>query len=346
LDLSLAVPSVPGSAGVPPVAPGGASVTAVTPDAATGRRAHPLSPRDGLPARHRDPDTVRVLGPTARPSVRAELAEIWARRDLLVQLAMRDIRIRYKQAVMGFAWAILMPLLIVLAGALVRIAVVTLSGGRLDATALGGVILRSFPWAFFSGALGFAVGSITGNLSLVTKIWFPRAILPIATVLANLFDFAIGAITLLLIMPFVGGTLSPALLWIVPLVLLLVTLTTGLAMLFACANLFFRDVKYLVQIALTFGIFFTPVFFDASTFGATGSAILMLNPLAPIFEGLRLAVVDGHDLLTPLTATARGATFVAWQPWYLLYSALWAVGTLVGGLSLFQRTQDRFAEFA
>jgi hypothetical protein len=141
----------------------------------------------------RDPSTVRVLGPTERVALGDELREIWSRRDLLVQLAGRDVRIRYKQAVMGFAWAILMPLLIVGAGTLFRLAAVSMTGAALDRADIGSVILKSFPWAFFSGALGFAVNSVTGSINLVTKIYFPRAILPIAAVGANLFDLAWGS---------------------------------------------------------------------------------------------------------------------------------------------------------
>jgi ABC-type polysaccharide/polyol phosphate export permease len=247
---------------------------------------------------------------------------------------------------MGFAWSVLMPLLIVGAGTLVRIAVVTLTGAKLERTEIGSVVLKSFPWAFFAGALGFGVQSVTSNISLVTKIYFPRAILPIAVVSSNLMDLSVGLIAIALVVPFLGGQLSFALLWVPLMVVLLVVLTAGLCTVLACANLFFRDVKYITQVVLTFGIFFTPVLFDAVAFGARGARILMLNPLSPIFEGLRLSVMQGHNLLLPYTQMIRGTEVVAWQPWYLAYSALWAFGSLTLGLLLFQRTQDLFAEFA
>jgi ABC-type polysaccharide/polyol phosphate export permease len=101
-----------------------------------------------------------------------------------------------------------------------------------------------------------------------------------------------------------------------------------------------------VQVVLTFGIFFTPVLFEASAYGPKGAPILMLNPLSPLFEGLTLAVMRGHNLLEPLTVTLRGSTFVAWHPWYLLYAAVVSVGSLAAGLVLFQRTQYLFAEYA
>jgi ABC-type polysaccharide/polyol phosphate export permease len=305
----------------------------------------PVRAAAALPPR-RDPSTVRVIGPNEQVSLRALFHELVAHRDLLYQLAARDVRIRYKQAVMGFAWSVLMPLLIVGAGTLVRVAVVTLTGVKLERAEIGSVVLKSFPWAFFAGALGFGVQSVTANVALVTKIYFPRAILPIAVVASNLMDLTVGLIAIALVVPFLGAQLSFALLWVPVMLVLLVVLTAGLCTVLACANLFFRDVKYITQVLLTFGIFFTPVLFDAVAFGARGARILMLNPLSPIFEGLRLSVMQGHNLLLPFTQIIRGTEVVAWQPWYLAYSAVWAFGSLGLGLLLFQRTQDLFAEFA
>ena len=316
---------------------------------APGAGAAGLPGAPGLPgpgAVVRDPVGVRVLGAGERVSAWRSVGEILARRDLLVQLAVRDVRIRYKQAVMGFAWAILTPILIVGAGSLVRIAVVAMSGGTLERSAIGSVVLKSFPWAFFAGALSFGVQSVTANIALVTKIYFPRAILPIAVVGAHLVDLGVGVAVLLVALPFLGAQLGAALLWVPVLVALLLALTAGLCTVLACANLFFRDVKYIVQVAITFGIFFTPVLFDNTSFGPRGARLLMLNPLAPIFEGLRLAIFEGHNLLAPLTLTLRGAAVVAWSPWYLAYALAWAAGSLWLGLVLFQRTQDLFAEFA
>lgn len=294
----------------------------------------------------RSPTTERVLSAHGHTGVREVFREIVERRDLLTQLASRDVRIRYKQAVMGFAWALLTPLLLVGAGMVLRMAVVTMSGAQLDRTDFGSVILKSFPWAFFSGAVGFGVASITSNLPLVTKVYFPRAILPLAVVLASTFDLAIGYATLVLVLPFMGAQLSWALLWVPVLTVLLLVLTAGFAVFLACANLFFRDVKYITQVLLTFGVFFTPVLFDAPSFGARGARLLMLNPLAPIFEGLRLSVLRGHNLLEPFTQLTRSGMVTAWEPWYLVYGALWAFGLLAISLMLFQRTQYLFAEYA
>jgi ABC-type polysaccharide/polyol phosphate export permease len=121
-----------------------------------------------------------------------------------------------------------------------------------------------------------------------------------------------------------------------------VLLTTGIVLLASCANVFFRDAKHLVQLVMSFGIFFTPIFFEASSFGPRGATLLMLNPLAPILEGLRLAVVEGHNLLQPL---AGPAGVMVWSPWMLLYAATWAVGGTIASAIIFHRAEFKFAEY-
>ena len=134
--------------------------------------------------------------------------------------------------------------------------------------------------------------------------------------------------------------------WIPLLALLLFAFTLGTALLLACGNLFFRDVKYIVQVLLTFGIFFTPVFFEPQMFGPLGAQLMMLNPLAPMLEGFRLAIVEGHNLLEPLVVTGgRGAEVIAWRPEYLLYAVGSSLGALVFGALTFHRFEFVFAEY-
>jgi ABC-type polysaccharide/polyol phosphate export permease len=285
-----------------------------------------------------------------RTSALADLREIahdlWSRRDLLYQLVRRDVRIRYKQAVMGFAWAIFMPLLVVFAGFLIRLAMATVTGSTLQGGTVAGLALKSLPWAFFVGAIGFAVNSLTGNMTLVTKVYFPREVLPLSAVGAQAFDTLIGTMGLLLLLPFLGVRPTPALLWVPLLALILVLFTAAASLFLSCANLFFRDVKYIVQVLLTFGIFFTPVLFEPAMLGPTGAQLVMLNPLAPLLEGVRLAVVEGHNLAEPLTQMTRhGVEAIAWEPWYLLYSGAWAVGGLLGSAIMFHRLEFVFAEY-
>jgi ABC-type polysaccharide/polyol phosphate export permease len=228
-------------------------------------------------------------------------------------LTWRDIKIRYKQSVMGFAWAILMPVLIVGSGLIVMVAFSTLSGKTINKADVLSVAVKAVPWAFFVSAIRFATNSLVMNKELVTKIYFPREILPLASVLAGLFDFAVagGVLGLILIFSGIGGSLQ--LLWVPVIVGLLLVLSAGLSILLACANLFFRDVKYLVEVVLTYGIFFAPVFYSASTLGKWGP-ILLLNPIGPLLEGLRDAII------------LHKTPDIRW----LLYSAVWAfMGLLI-----------------
>ena len=261
--------------------------------------------------------------------------------DLIKQLTLRDIRVRYKQAVFGFAWAILIPAAVVLAGMAVRVAVAYAAGRHIEMTQLGGMAVKAVPWAFFVGCLSTGTASLVSNTSLVTKIYFPREVLPLATVLAQTFDSLIGGTLIACVLPFFGVRLSVQLLWVPVLLALLWMFALAAVLFLSRANLFFRDVKYMVQVFLTFGIFITPVILDAPMFGERGSHYMMLNPIAPILEGLRLAVVNHQDLLHHRRAPAG---WMFWEPWYLAYSTAWALGGLALSTLLFHRSERRFAE--
>ena len=276
--------------------------------------------------------------------LRVTLVELWHARDLLFQLAKRDVTIRYKQAIMGFGWALFMPLMTLVASVMVRVLVQTASGRPFVPESIVGIGAKALCWAFFVGALGFATPSLIANANLVTKIYFPREVLPLSAVLAQCFDTGIAAVALTLTLPWIGFHFSWAILWVPVLVALLLLLTTGLCLLLSCANLFFRDVKYLVQIFLTFGIFFTPVLFEPAMLGHRLGRWIWLNPLTSILEGLRLALAQGHNLAFPLPGPTPGS--VAWSPEFLTYTAVWAVlGTIVSVL-VFNRAAHAFAEYA
>jgi lipopolysaccharide transport system permease protein len=262
-------------------------------------------------------------------------------------MTLRDVRIRYKQALMGFGWAVLMPVLIVGAGLLIKYAMTQMAGTGLGAGNFAGLAVKALGWAFFVGAVGFATPSLSSNLNLVTKIYFPREVLPLSAVLTQGFDSLIGATAVAAaVFLFLGVGLSAQLAWVVPLLLMLVLLTAGACLFLSCANLFFRDVRYIVQVFLTFGIFFTPVFYDVENLGPAGAGWMMLNPVAVLLEGLRLAVVQHHDLLHCLTVTtAAGREVVVWQPWYLLYDAAWSVGGCLLAWLLFHKLEFVYAEY-
>jgi ABC-type polysaccharide/polyol phosphate export permease len=271
--------------------------------------------------------------------------ELWPYRGLAYELARRDIRIRYKQTVLGFAWAVLMPMLVVMAGATVRYAMAYIGGRHLGIPDIAGIAIKAVPWSFFVGSMGFAATSLVGQANLVTKIYFPREVLPLAATMAQAFDACIGIATLFVAFFLIGIHPGLAALWAPLLALLAFMLTAGLALLVSCANLFYRDVKYVVHVLLMFGIFFTPVFFEPQMFGALGARVMMLNPLAPIMEGLRWSVVLNVNLLDTVVVQGRHGAVLAWSPWYLAYSAAWALVALLVGLLVFHRAESKFAEY-
>src|SRR5690349_12873475 len=227
--------------------------------------------------------------PSARrwqPSLFAVVREVWDARDLVMQFVRRDITLRYTQAVMGFAWALLMPLLVVGAGMMFRIVLATISNNPLEGATIASLAAKALPWAFFSSALSMATQSIIGNSNLIGKVYFPREVLPLSTVIAQSPDIVVGLVVVAVIMPFVGAHLSWSGLWVFIVLPLLLLFTTGCALLLSCANLFYRDVKYIVQVLLNFGVFATPVFFEPQMLGPKGSTIMMLLPLSPFVQAM------------------------------------------------------------
>jgi lipopolysaccharide transport system permease protein len=248
-------------------------------------------------------------------------------RHLLYTLTWRDIKIKYKQSVMGFMWAIFMPIIIVASGILVKKAFSMLSGKPMELEQLASVSVKAIPWAFFVSSIRFATNSLTSNMNLVTKIYFPREVLPISAMLANLFDFVVASAVLVVILTIASIGVNIYLFWLPVLLILLILLTAGLGILLACANLFFRDVKYIVEVILTFGIFFTPVFYEVEMFGKWAS-ILLLNPIGAILESINAVVVLHHPP----------------DMFWLGYSALWAVGGLLISWNIFHKAEFAFAE--
>lgn len=273
----------------------------------------------------RTPPPLRELG--VESGVAATIKRVWEHRDLLYALTWREIKIRYKQSVMGVLWAVLMPLVIVSAGLVVRYAFAALSGSPLKLEDLAAVAVKSAPWAFFIAAVRFGTNSMIANQNLVTKIYMPRLIFPLSAVLAQVLDFIVASAVVTTVLVLAGVGLSPELLWVPVCIAGILLLTVGLAILLSAASLFFRDVKYLVEVLLTFAIFFTPVFYEASTFGKWAPALL-LNPISPLLEGLSNVVV--RQVPPPL-------------PW-LGYSLIVATLLLVGSVHLFRKLEPFFAE--
>ena len=253
--------------------------------------------------------------------------EILKYRDLLFMLTLRDIRIRYKQAAMGFLWALFMPMMAVLAGIIIKKAMALASGNPMDLSGIVSISVKVLPWTFFISALRFSVQSLVGNKNLVTKIYFPREVLTLASILACLFDFLIAGITLSVFLVIIGIGMSVHLLWVPLLLLFLILFTAGLGLLVSSANLFFRDVRYIVQVILMFGIFFTPIYYEASIFGKWKS-LFLLNPIGSILESLNTSVVL-HTMP---------------NMFWFSYAGICSVLIFIVGLKIFHKNEPLFAE--
>jgi ABC-type polysaccharide/polyol phosphate export permease len=253
--------------------------------------------------------------------------ELHQSRELLYMLTWREIRIRYKQSIMGLLWALLMPLIITLAGLLVRLLAARVTGRALAAADIGAIGVKALPWAFFVSGLRFGTVSLTSNSSLVTKIKFPRLVFPISSVLTSLVDMLVASPVVIVLLLITGISPAWTLLWVPPLLLVLVLFTVGLTVLCSAANLFFRDVKYLIEVVLTFAIFFTPVLYNVNLAGRWGR-LLLFNPVAPVLEGLDAVVIRGQAPELP----------------WVGYSAAIAVAITWIGVGFFRRLEPRFAE--
>jgi lipopolysaccharide transport system permease protein len=259
--------------------------------------------------------------------MKGEIKELYSYRELLYMISYRDIRVRYKQSIMGFLWAILMPTLIVISGVVVRYAYALAAHSQFNRADIASVAVKSLPWAFIVSSIRFGCNSLTGNRELVTKIYFPKEIFPLASVLTSLFDLVAASPALLAFLLLMRVGVSITILWAPLLFILLVAFCAGFSMIVAAGSLFFRDVKYLVEVLLTFGIFFTPVFYEVQMFGPKGKWLL-LNPVAPLLDGLSACIVR-HQAPDP-----------AW----IAYSATFSLAALVMGFAFFKHLEPAFAE--
>ncbi len=275
---------------------------------------------------------MNALGTRARKdetvSVRSDFSDMLREqvqyRELLYQMTKRDLLLRYKQTVMGFGWALFMPLVNTAVFWVIFTRVAPIDVGMPYALfAFSGLVT----WNLLASSLKFAVNSLTSNTSLVTKVYFPREILPVSSVLVSIVDFMVASLVLVALMVYynVAVTWTVAL---VPLVLLVhLSFTVGIALLLAMANLFYRDVKYLFEIVLTVWMFVTAVLYPSELVGGRLGWVMQFNPMTPIIEAYRDVLLRG---LLP------GAQF-GW-------TAAASVALLVLSWWLFHRTEFEFAE--
>lgn len=224
--------------------------------------------------------------------------ELWQYRDLLYILTLKDIKVRYKQTILGVVWVILQPLLMMV--------VFTLFFGKLAKIPSDGIPYPLFayagllPWTFFANALNTSSNSLVGNSALITKVYFPRMIIPLSAVCAGLFDFLIGFVMLILLMIFYGVGFQWTFLALPFLTLLIALWTISLGMWTAALNVKFRDVRYALPFFIQLLLFVTPIIYPLNFISEQWHWFLMVNPLTGIIEGYRSAIFGKPFDLTAL----------------------------------------------
>ena len=254
------------------------------------------------------------------------LGELWQYRELLYFLVWRDVKVRYKQTLLGASWAILQPL--------VAMVVFSLFFGRLAKMPSDGVPYPIFsfaalvPWTFFANGLIHSSASLLAEQNLVKKVYFPRLAIPLATVLAGAVDFALAFLVLVGMMLFYGMLPTLALVWL-PLLLLLAFVTAlGAGLWLAALNVRYRDVRYVVPFLVQIWLFATPVVYPSSLLGEPWRTLYAINPMVGVVEGFRWALLG--------TGSAPGAQLVV--------SAAVAALLLLGGAYYFRRVEREFAD--
>ena len=235
----------------------------------------------------------RIRSTTRRTPL--DLGELWRYRDLWLTLALRDVKLRYRQTALGVAWVVLLPLL--------ASGIFTLVFGLIARLPSDGspyflfVFAGYLGWNAFQNTLQRCGISLIGNTALVTKVYFPRIILPAASVLASLLDFAVGVVMLLLVLLVRGELPGPASLALVPLFMLLVQLLgLGLGFISAALTVRFRDVQYVLPFLIQLLLYASPVAYGVSAVPEQVRRVYLLNPVAPLLDGLRAALLGRGDV--------------------------------------------------
>jgi lipopolysaccharide transport system permease protein len=217
------------------------------------------------------------------------VAEQWEYRELLVRMTARDLLLRYKQTVMGFGWAIFMPLVntAIFSVIFTRVAAIDV-GTPYPVYAFCGLVA----WNFFASSLRFSVTSLTSNPSLVTKVYFPREIFPFSAVLVSIVDFAVSSLVLVALMLYYRVEVGWPLLMLPVVVLAIIVFTAATALVISMANLFYRDVKYLFEIVIAVWMFATSVVYPIGRVGGKLGTVLALNPMTHMIDAFRAVLLD------------------------------------------------------
>jgi lipopolysaccharide transport system permease protein len=268
---------------------------------------------------------VRVIRPAARwPTL--GVAELWAYRELLGFLVWRDVKVRYKQTVLGAAWAIIQPLM--------TMVVFTVFFGRLAGIPSDGVPYPLFafaglvPWTFFATGVAQSANSLVASSNLLRKVYFPRLLLPIESVAAGLVDFALSLAVLLGLMLAFGVRPSARIVLVVPLLALALVTAVGVGLWLSSLNVRYRDVRHTLPFVTQIWLFATPVAYPSTMVPDAWRLVYGLNPMVGVVDGFRWALLG--------TTTAPGAQVAV--------SSIVALVVLVTGAYYFRRAERSFAD--
>jgi lipopolysaccharide transport system permease protein len=276
---------------------------------------------------------VIVLRPT-RGLAALNLRDLWVYRELVLFLAWRDVLVRYKQTVLGAAWAVIQPV--------IQMVVFTFIFSQAAGLSSEGVPYPIFsytallPWGLFSKAMNDAGRSLVNNRNMITKIYFPRLTIPVASVLAGLVDFAIAFLVYIVIILFYtlspssgfSFRFTPALLTLPLFIILALVAALGVSLWFSAANVIYRDVGHILPFLTNIWFFITPIVYSSSEVSKQWQIVYALNPITGVVEGFRWSLLGVHSL-----------------PWQLLaISAGVAVVILITGVIYFRNMERTFAD--
>jgi lipopolysaccharide transport system permease protein len=242
-------------------------------------------------ARARGADSVLELD--ARPAtVTSWMADVWSHRQVLARLSVTDFQVRYKRATFGVLWAAVVPVLQALVLVVVFSKVLRLTGtSHFGAYVFAGTLA----WGYFAGVLSTGATAIVDRSGLTDKVWFPRALLPLTSIFANLVSLAVSLVVLLIALPVLGVPIGPRLLLLVPAVVLDVAFSAALSLCLAALHVYFRDVRFLVQAALMVWFYLTPIAYPRSLLGHHLASIVALNPMTGVVAVFQHAAVGGSQ---------------------------------------------------
>jgi lipopolysaccharide transport system permease protein len=255
-----------------------------------------------------------------------DVNELWGYRELLYFLTRRELLIRYKQSLLGVTWAVLPPIVLALVFALFfgRLANVPSEDLPYPIFALSALV----PWVFFSGAVSGAVASLVGDANLLSKVYFPRVVLPTAKICALLVDLVVALVVLVVMTALYGIDFTPRILLVPGFVVVAFLASFGIGVLLAALNVRYRDVGVAVPIGLQIWFFLTPIIYPGSLVGGLWQYVYALNPMVTVINGFRWSLLD-------TSAPELGPTLVSLAVVLLV---------LVGGLTYFRRTERFFAD--